>query len=97
MKSNVYKFQLRDDGYEVIHKGRSLGLIIRRLEPSGRHCFVLACDNRESPRTYRGKVLAAEALAAIDRIKQQAKKEKWSLDTLIAHAWDDRPRASEQW
>ncbi len=94
---NAFKFQPKDVGYDVIVKGKSIGTILPRQEPSGRHCFVLGCDSRDEPRTYRGKILAAEALASIDKLKQQSKKEKWSLDALIVNAWDGRPRASEQW
>ena len=94
---NAYKFQPRDTGYEVILKGKSIGTIIPKQEPSGRHCFVLGCDTRDDARTYRGKILAAEALAAIDKLKQQSKKEKWSVESLIVNAWDGRPRASDQW
>ena len=64
-------------------------------EQSGRHCFRLSCDSRREPRTYRGRVQAAEALLMIDDLKRAAKKHRWSIDELIIRSWDDKPRASQ--
>ena len=66
-------------------------------EATGRHCFYLGCDPRKDPRTYRGKIKAAEALHAIHKLVDVKKKKKLNLETLIIYSWDDRPRASDQW
>lgn len=83
-------------GYEVSVKGKIIGSISARSEPNGRHCFVLDCDTRAKPRTYRGRAMAAEALVTLNDLAQEAKKKKWSPEMLIIHAWAEKPRASEQ-
>ena len=76
--------------------GTSLvGLIVGMKEQSGRHCFRLACDSRREPRTYRGRVQAAQALQTIDDLKRLAKKHRWSIEELIIRSWDGKPRASQ--
>ena len=92
-----YRFDPLDSGYEVFYRGESLGEIFPMKEPTGRHCFFLGFDNRKHPRTYRGKVKAAEALHAIHKLAQNKQAKKWSTELLIVQAWDERPRASDQW
>ncbi|MFW6169194.1 MAG: hypothetical protein ACODAD_01805 [Planctomycetota bacterium] len=96
--------KLREEGFTFhvypheteVYKGRrSLGTIVGMKEPSGRHCFRLACDERREPRTYRGRVQAAEALLMIANLTGAAKKNRWSNEELIIHAWDEKPRASQ--
>ena len=96
--------KLREEGFtfhvyptetEVFLGRRSLGAIVGMKEQSGRHCFRLACDSRRRPRTYRGRVQAAQALQMIADLKREAKKHRWSIDELIIHSWDDKPRASQ--
>ena len=96
--------KLREDGFtfhvypqetEVYRGRRSLGTIVGMKEQSGRHCFRLACDTRRDPRTYRGRVQAAEALLMIADLKRAAEKNRWSTEELIIHAWDEKPRASQ--
>ncbi len=79
---------------DVYRKGRCLGTIIGMKEKSGRHCFRLGCDRRDDPRTYRGRVKAAEALQIIDGLKREAKKRRWTVEDVIIHSWDDKPHAS---
>ncbi len=80
-----------------VYKGqRFVGTIKGMKEQSGRHCFRLAFDSRREPRTYRGRVQAAEALLQIDDLKRAAKKHRWSAEELIIHSWDEKPRASSQ-
>jgi hypothetical protein len=80
---------------EVYAGRRRLGTIVGMKEQSGRHCFRLACDNRREPRTYRGRIQAAEALSLIDELKRAAAKNRWSVDELIIRSWDGKPRASQ--
>ncbi len=96
--------KLREGGYvfhvyaretEVLLGRRSIGAIVGMKEQSGRHCFRLACDARREPRTYRGRVQAAQALERIDELKRLAKLERWSIDEIIIRSWDDKPRASQ--
>lgn len=96
--------KLREDGFTFhvypreteVYKGRRyLGTILGMKEQSGRHCFRLACDKRKDPRTYRGRVQAAEALLMIADLKRAAEKSGWSPEELIIHAWDKKPRASQ--
>jgi hypothetical protein len=91
-----FKFTKVDDGYAVSYRGQVIGQINAIKEGSGRHSFYLACDIRKRPRTYRGMDRAAGALLVIDRLKKDAKKKRWSLDSLIAEAWENKPRASQQ-
>ncbi len=80
---------------EVFLGRRCLGTIVGMKEQSGRHCFRLACDSRRQPRTYRGRVQAAQALQMIDDLKREAKRRRWSTEELIIRSWDDKPRASQ--
>ncbi len=97
-KTPAFRFEpLKERGYKVMLRGKSLGDIIPSREPTGRHCFYLAFDTRKKPRTYRGKIKAAEALQALDKLKSDAKSKKWKTELLIINAWDARPRSSDQW
>ena len=97
MAKSKFKFEPLDVGYKVIVKGKKLGEIKPMKESTGRHCFYLGFDTRKNPRTYRGKIKAAEALEAIDRLLNNQKKKRWTEQALIVNAWDERPRASDQW
>lgn len=92
-----FKMSETDGGYRVTYRGTYLGKILRTKEPTGRHAFYLGWDERKSPRTYRGAVKAAEALLEIERLRAAKQKKKLSDEQLIIAAWDDRPRASDQW
>jgi hypothetical protein len=92
-----YRFDVLESGYEVYYRGESLGVIKPMKEATGRHCFYLGIDTRKSPRTYRGKSKAAEALHTIHRLVATAKIKKWPQEMLVVQAWDERPRASQQW
>jgi hypothetical protein len=93
--SNGFRFSPSRHGFLVHHRGKRLGEIIPAKETSGRHCFYLALDDRRSPRTYRGKLKAAEALRVIRKLTADSKRRKWSVEKLIVIAWDERPRASD--
>ncbi|MHB8862373.1 MAG: hypothetical protein ACYC6N_08210 [Pirellulaceae bacterium] len=80
---------------EVFLGRRAIGTIIGMKEQSGRHCFRLACDSRREPRTYRGRVQAAQALEMIDDLKRLAKQQHWSVEEIIVRSWDGKPRASQ--
>lgn len=93
-----YAFKpLKDKGYDVNLRGKKIGQIFPMKEKTGRHCFFLGCDKRRSPRTYRGKIKAAEALEAISKLVGESKKKRLPIEAVIVQAWDDRPRASDQW
>jgi len=96
--------KLREEGFTfhiyvkqtIVFRGRrELGAIIGMKEKSGRHCFRLAADNRNKPRTYRGRVQAAQALLKIDDVVRDAKKHRWSLHEVVIRAWANKPRASQ--
>lgn len=93
----AFRFEPLKTGYRVMLRGKHLGDIIPTREPTGRHCFYLGYDKRRTPRTYRGKIKAAEALLTMDQLKANAKKKKWDTEFLILSAWDERPRSSDQW
>lgn len=93
--NSAYKFKAIDTGFDVFYRGKRIGDISPAKEASGRHCFYLGCDDRKEPRTYRGKIKAAEALHAIYKLSAESKKRRWSLERLIVMAWDERPRASD--
>jgi hypothetical protein len=63
-------------------------------ESNGRHCFRLGCDSRKRPRTYRGRIQAAQALQTIDELARAAQRYEWSAEELIIHSWDEKPHAS---
>lgn len=92
--SNAYKFQANASGFDVYYRGKSIGQIISTKESSGRHCFSLGFDRRKYPRTYRGKVHAAEALHEIYKLAKEFRNRRWSVEQLIVLSWDQRPRAS---
>ncbi len=93
--STTFKFKATETGFDVFIRNRRIGEILPAKEVSGRHCFFLGCDDRRHPRTYRGKIKAAEALQVIDKLRADAKKKRWPPEKLIIMAWDERPRASE--
>ena len=86
--------ETEEDVTNVLKGKRELGTIVTMLEASGRYCFRLGCDNRGEPRTYRGRVRAAQALLAIDDLLREAKKKKWSDQELLGHAWDAKPQTA---
>ena len=94
--STPFKFKETETSFEVFVRGKHIGDIIPAKEASGRHCFYLGCDDRKEPRTYRGKIKAAEALHVISKLKAESKKKKWDVEKLVVMAWDERPRASKE-
>ena len=95
LREGGFTFHIYPAETEVFLGRRDLGIIKGMKEQSGRHCFRLACDSRRSPRTYRGRIQAAEALLMIDDLKRAAKKKRWSVEELIIRSWDGKPRASQ--
>jgi len=95
LREGGFVFHIYPDETEVHMGRRCLGGIVGMKEQSGRHCFRLACDRRRAPRTYRGRIQAAEALLMIDDLKRAAKKHRWSTEELIIRSWDAKPRASQ--
>jgi hypothetical protein len=95
LREGGFSFHVFEDMTEVYMGRRCLGQIVGMKEYSGRHCFRLASDTRHEPRTYRGRVQAAEALLLIDDLKRAAKKQRWSVEELIIRSWDSKPRASQ--
>ena len=93
--SSPFRYKATAVGFDVYYRGRRLGEILPAKEASGRHCFYLGCDDRDEPRTYRGKQKAAEALQIMSKLATDAQRRHWPLEKLIAIAWDQRPRASE--
>jgi hypothetical protein len=89
-----FDFHVYADATEVYVRGKRLGTILGMKELSGRHCFRLGSDSRSHPRTYRGRVRAAQALHVIEQLKRDAKKQRWSADEMIIRAWDSKPHAS---
>ncbi len=89
-------FEFEDGEVEslVFHKRRQIGTIVTMVEASGRYCFRLGCDNRKTPRTYRGKTRAAQALLVIDGLKKEATRGKLKLDEVIIRAWDTKPNSA---
>lgn len=94
LREGKYLFQVYPAKTDVFVGRRLIGTIVGMKELSGRHCFRLACDSRREPRTYRGRVQAAQALEMIDGLKRQAKQQRWSVDEIIVRSWDEKPRAS---
>lgn len=76
-------------------KGQVLGTIISSKEKTGRTCFEISGD--KSGRTYRGKILAANALQQANVIVATAKTKKLSPVETVLYAWDHREPASKQW
>ena len=93
LKQGGFVFKDSPSGAAVYYRGRHIGDIVTMKEASGRHCFRLGFDNRKQPRTYRGRMKAAEALKTIDNLKQQAKKQKWPIELLVIRAWDIKPQS----
>ena len=95
LREGGFTFHIFEKVTEVHMGRRCLGQIVGMKEYSGRHCFRLADDTRREPRTYRGRVQAAEALLLIDDLRRAAKKHCWSVEELIIRSWDGKPRASQ--
>lgn len=91
IKEGGFEFRPTSNGHAVHYKKRMIGEICTHQEPNGRHCFRLGIDTRKDPRTYRGKVTAAEALLALDELTREAKGESWSLQDTILRAWERTP------
>ena len=89
-----FEDQDEDQGTTVFYRRKPIGTIFSMVESSGRYCFRLGCDSRRTPRTYRGRLRAARALRVIETLKQQAQKEKLSIDEVIVRAWDDKPHTA---
>jgi len=83
-----------DEGTRVFFRRRKIGTIYTTVEPNGRYCFRLGCDSRRQPRTYRGRVRAAEALKVIDDLKRVAKRDNLSIEEVIVRAWDEKPQTA---
>jgi len=81
-------------GYEVYQGRVKLGVIRSALEPSGRVAFVLGCDRRRHPRTYRGRQLAAQALVVLSELATRARRNHMQPESIILNAWLARPPAS---
>ena len=94
-KEGEFEFEDQDDGsISVYFRRHRLGTLESMVEASGRYCFRLGCDSRRTPRTYRGRVRAAQALKIIDDLKRAAAREKLSLDEVIVRAWDQKPQSA---
>ncbi len=94
IKEGGFVFHYGDDEIVVYQGRRCLGSIVALKESSGRHSFRLGFDARRTPRSYRGRVVAAQALQVIDALKRQADKEGWLTETLILRSWDEKPQRS---
>jgi hypothetical protein len=81
-------------GYEVTRRGTVLGKIQSTTEPSGRVAFLLAADRRRNPRTYRGRLVAAEAVAALYDLATAARKQRMQPEQIVLAAWTLRPPSS---
>ena len=95
VKEGGFEFVEEGDGFVVSYRKQELGRIVTMLEASGRYCFRLGPDMRPNPRTYRGKVLAAQALQLVDTLRREAKANKLSQEELIIRAWDTKPKSAQ--
>lgn len=82
-----FTFLPNERGYTVRQRGRELGDIVTMQEPTGRYCFRLGFDQRRSPKTFRGRIAAAEALKVITGLAREAERKRWPLRVLILRAW----------
>lgn len=94
IKEGGFEFRVFDNETEVLQKRKPLGTIVGMKERNGRHCFRLGCDERKTPRTYRGRLMAAEALLAIEGLVRDSKKGRWKAEEFIIRCWDAKPHAS---
>lgn len=94
IKEGGFEFRTEGDETAVFKAGKRIGTIVTMLEVNGRYCFRLGCDERSEPRTYRGRVRAAQALLVIDKLKKEAKRRKLELDEVIVRAWDAKPHTA---
>jgi hypothetical protein len=93
-RRSALQFRPCDGGYEVMRRGIVLGRIRSTTEPSGRVAFHLAADPRRKPRTYRGRHLAAEAVAALYELTTRARRDRMSTEEVVLAAWSVRPPSS---
>jgi len=90
-KDGEFEFREGDDCWVVYVRGKKIGELVTMREVNERYCFRLGMDNREYPRTYRGRVRAARALKIVADLIEQSKEERWSKEELILNAWDSKP------
>jgi hypothetical protein len=95
LKLEDFEFRATDAGAKVYLGKKYLGEIMTHHEGNGRHCFRLGCDERNKPRTYRGRLNAALALAQITELATKANRYDWSREKLILEAWDARPLVAD--
>jgi hypothetical protein len=95
-QSKRYPFKLRpcNGGYVVIRRGTVLGKIRSTTERSGRVAFLLSVDRRRKPRTYRGRHLAAQAVAAMYELARRARRGRMTIEQIVLAAWSVRPPSS---
>jgi len=91
IKEGGYEFHQTETGHTVMFKRRVIGEIVTHQESNGRHCFRLGVDNRKEPRTYRGKVTAANALKVLDELVREAKSSSLSMEDTILRSWERTP------
>ncbi|MBM3999098.1 MAG: hypothetical protein FJ297_06070 [Planctomycetes bacterium] len=93
-KDGEFEFEDGETEIRVFHKRRPIGTIETMVEASGRYCFRLGFDRRKKPRTYRGRVHAAQALLVIDSIRKEASRGKLAIEEVIVRAWDTKPSSA---
>lgn len=76
-----------DGKYRVIKDGRRIGHLVRTIEPCGRPGWRVQTGRTCSPRIYRNRHVAAQALALAHDLTLR----KCSLLELVLRAWDSRP------
>ena len=81
-----FQFAPTDRGYVVFVRGRELGEIVTVRERNGRYCFRLGFDRRRRPKTFRGRIAAAEMLRNVNDLMRAAENGNWSLEVLILRA-----------
>ena len=94
VKEGGFEFLVDDEEIRVFKGRREIGTLVTMLEASGRYCFRLGFDHRDEPRTYRGRVRAANALLLVEELRKEAKRRKWDADQLIIRAWDVKPKSA---
>ena len=94
VREGGFIFRIYDDETEVYRGPKLLGTLHGARESNGRYCFSLGCDNRNKPRKYRGRLKAAQALWAIQKLVSEAKTRRLSTEQLIVRAWDAKPEAA---
>ena len=94
VKEGGFTFEVFDGQTDVYRGTRKIGTLVTTREANGRYCFRLSCDRRANPRTYRGRVKAAEALWIIDQLVREAKTRRLALEEVIVRAWERKPEAA---